>query len=223
MKTKLILFFIVCFLNPFSYVNAQWINSINLIPANPTENDTVKIYIDISFPSGPCNDKYVNSMINGNELSAYAIHCLGPLTFICNETDTIIFNPLPPGNYKFYFHVDAGFGQTPCTPGIVPGPTDSISFTVSPGVGVEDLFDDNKIKLYPNPANHKINLSLNNSQPSNTTYKIKITNLYGKLTWENYIYDLENINIPFLPDGMYMLQLLENNNIIINKKLIIHH
>jgi hypothetical protein len=112
-------------------IQAQTINSLTVVPASPTPSDTIYVYADCIFPYTGCSDKTQFLTVNGNTFSTYAMHCMGMLTALCNETDTFKINPLPAGSYTFIFQVDAGQGQTPCTPGIVPGPVDSVVFHVS--------------------------------------------------------------------------------------------
>ncbi len=110
--------------------SAQWINSIQYQPSNPATNDTITFYVDLSFPSGTCDQHSQGFYINGNKIEAFALHCLGMLTYICHHTDTFKINPLPAGAYSFHFQLDAGMLPFPCTPGIFPGPSDSIALVV---------------------------------------------------------------------------------------------
>jgi len=116
---------------------AQWIGSISVSPPNPLSTDTIYVYVSCSFPSGNCDAKTQYISINGNTISAYALHCLGIASFICGETDTFQINPLPPGPYTFIFQVDYGMLPSPCTPGIAPGPVDSVVFHVVAPTGIE--------------------------------------------------------------------------------------
>ncbi len=116
--------------------SAQWINSIQHQPSNPNANDTITFYVALSFPSGTCDQHTQGFNINGNKIEAFALHCLGMLTYICNHTDTFKINPLPAGAYSFSFQLDAGMLPFPCTPGIFPGPSDSVNFVVNPVTGI---------------------------------------------------------------------------------------
>lgn len=121
---------------------AQWINNIQYYPSNPTSADTVSVYVSLSFPSGTCDQHTQGYFINGNKIEAFALHCLGMLTYICNHTDTFKLNPLPAGAYTFRFQLDAGMLPFPCTPGIIPGPADSVSFFVTPVTGIQQLSEE---------------------------------------------------------------------------------
>ncbi len=112
-------------------LNAQVTTNISVQPSNPTNLSQIKIFTDMYFPSGGCGDHTQFFSVSGNTIYASALHCLGPLTFICNYTDTFDIGTLAPGNYSFVFNLNAGAGSIPCSPGIVPGPTDTLNFVVS--------------------------------------------------------------------------------------------
>lgn len=131
----------------------QWINSITVFPANPTITDSVYLIADCSFPSGSCDQHTQGFTQNGYSISSWALHCVGMLAFICGHTDTFSLGTLAAGTYQASFHLDHGSGPFPCSPGFVPGPTDSISFNVSILTSVshpENNFSD--ISVYPNPC-----------------------------------------------------------------------
>lgn len=120
---------------------AQHFNSIQVVPANPTTNDTILVIADMWFSSGTCDQAMQSVNVNGNSIYCSTIHCTGMLTVICYDVDTFKINPLPVGNYTTYLQVDAGGLPAPCTPGIVPGDSDSISFIVTPLTGVAEMED----------------------------------------------------------------------------------
>ena len=187
--------------------NAQWIQSITVVPSNPTVNDPIMVLVDCGFPSGTCDNhtQYLNT--SGNWINAGALHCLGMATVICNHTDTFLLNTLPAGYYTFYFQLDAGYGFPTCTPGIVPGPADTIGFTVSPAVGLGEFIPQDAVSIYPNPANDSFMVrGLENSD-----YPVTITvyTTEGKLqVRENITSAEEKINTSRFPNGMYQVHLL---------------
>jgi len=219
MKTKNLLL-VVFFLALILPSKAQWINSVTMFPAAPTELDTIYFYANVDFPSGPCDDKTMYSGVTSPYLYGGALHCLGPLAFICNDNDTFKFDPLPAGNYTFIYQVDAGGGPSPCTPGIVPGPNDSINFTVFPVVNLDEINSDSKFQLFPNPANDFTVLIIRNSI-SDKNLKIKILQFNGKLVQEVTIKKNMRIDTSGFENGIYLIQLIENDFVIGNSKLII--
>jgi hypothetical protein len=115
---------------------AQWINSLSVFPPSPTTADSIILYADCSFPNGSCDPSLVSFNRVGNDFYGNALHCMGLLTVICDYTDTFTVGTLPAGSYGFHFQLNAGLAPAPCTPGIVPGPADSLFFTVAPVTGL---------------------------------------------------------------------------------------
>ena len=112
--------------------------SLTVSPTYPSETDTVYIYAALSFSSSNCPLDVKSFSISGNNINASTQHCMGMLTAICNTTDTFEFNPLPSGTYIFDLTLSSGFSGPPCTAGIVPDDYDTITFYVSPSVGIEE-------------------------------------------------------------------------------------
>jgi len=76
--------------------------------------------------------------------------------------------------------------------------------------------------IYPNPATDYIDISFN--QPNSCESKIKIWNMMGLLIYSQDI-NFNNkknhqIDISQLPEGVYLIQLTQESNIIINQQLI---
>lgn len=145
-------------------LNAQYILSLTVSPANPTTNDTITVYTECAFPSASCNDHTQSHFVNGNTISANTLHCVGPMTVICNDTDTFLIGTLPAGTYNFVLQVDAGWGPGPCTPGFNPGPSDTLTFVVDLASGIKDAISENETSVYPNPAKDYIEISFSESE-----------------------------------------------------------
>jgi hypothetical protein len=153
MKKFYYLLLLVCQCIVVTNASGQWINGITVIPANPTTTDSVTILVDCMFPSGNCDDHTQYVSVTGTDITAGALHCLGVLSVICNYTDTFNIGILPAGGYTFHFQLDAGGLPSPCTPGIVAGPNDSMVFVVSPAVGTGETISQDNVQITPNPFN----------------------------------------------------------------------
>ncbi|HRH63684.1 MAG TPA: T9SS type A sorting domain-containing protein [Bacteroidia bacterium] len=129
-------------------LTAQVTTNITVQPANPTNLSSIKIFTDMYFPSGGCSDHTQFFSVSGNTIYASALHCLGPLSFICSYTDTFDIGTLAPGNYSFIFNLNAGAGSMPCSPGIVPGPTDTLNFVVSTATAISEFTSDQPQLIY---------------------------------------------------------------------------
>ena len=202
-----------------SFISAQNILSINLSPANPTSNDTLVFLASCEFSSGNCDPVMKNSTMNGNNVMASALHCLGVLSFICHYTDTFIIPPQAAGNYNFIFHLESGHLPN-CTPGIVPGPTDTLAFTVSAATGIKDVNLTAPFSIIPNPSNGNFTVSINNLK-ENEDCRIEILNLSG-IVIEQFVINKNKTAINMdLPKGIYMCRLSSNPSVV--KKFVIVH
>lgn len=198
MKKHLLISFI-CFVAAMN-CQGQWIQQIWTNPSILTTNSPVQLIAEVDFPSGDCKDKTLGLFQSGNSISADAIHCLGAASFICNDKDTFNIGLLPAGTYTFYYHVDAGMSPSPCSPGIVPGPTDSLTFVVNLASGNQEL--ENRIfELFPNPASNILQLKLNNES---TEGAYRIINNQGALVLKSMMKSRNmQIDISQLSVGLY--------------------
>jgi hypothetical protein len=203
MKKNLLLIFLLI----GSQIQAQTILNIYSVPANPTTADSVTIFADCQFNSGTCNQHTQgHGFMTATDIGAWALHCLGALTVICTHTDTFPLGILPAGNYNFTFTLDEGFGGPPCTPGIVPGPNDTYSFTVSLPTSMEEQ-DENAFTMYPNPANSELRIQ-------NAELRIKGIDIYSafgkKLSSQQPTASSQEqvvIDVSAFPTGIYFVQL----------------
>lgn len=215
MKRSLLLLTLCC---TTSSLFSQWIDNIYISPANPTSATPVTIYADISFSSGSCFEKTVQHSLVGNTVYAFALHCIGPLAFICSHTDTFQVGLLPAGNYSFVFHVNAGAAPSPCTPGIVPGPTDSLQFTVAAVTGINDTEHTGSFKISPNPATDFIKLPA-----LAVNAEVYIYSLIGEVVRILKAESLTgNYFIGDLPNGLYLFRIIGGEEIQQQKILIMH-
>ncbi|MCY7363574.1 MAG: T9SS type A sorting domain-containing protein [Ignavibacteria bacterium] len=207
MKTKLTLIILLSIF--FNNINAQWINSLTISPANPTTNDSIFIYADCSFPSGSCDEHSQTLYISAGYIYGQATHCLGMLTFICSTTDTFKIIPLPAGTYSFLFNANAGTLPSPCTPGINPGPTDSLTFIVTDATGLPDIDGKNfQFNLFPNPAKDKLKLKCKDESLLNKNTSLIIYSLTGQQLSKYDITDKEIlIDVSTFPTGTYLLRI----------------
>jgi hypothetical protein len=91
------------------------------------------------------------------------------------------------------------------------GCADSVSKTVHVGgVGIEENKQENKLNVYPNPANSKIYIDLKTDNVS--AYTLKMTNLLGERVIQSSIPKgnkgfLKSVDISELPKGVYILEI----------------
>lgn len=95
--------------------------------------------------------------------------------------------------------------------------TDSILYQVSTGnIGITDF--ENLISIYPNPANHKLNIT---NLPTNSN--INIFNILGERVKSVSVEDSKTeLNILDFKEGTYILK-IESNQETVVKKIVIQH
>ncbi len=219
MKTKLTLTLCLCLF--LMQLHAQWINSLTVVPANPTTNDSVSIILNADFSSGPCNDATSGFFQNGFTFNAFTLHCTGMLTVICTDEDTFELGKLAAGNYTFTVQVDQGFGPSPCTPGIVAGPSGTANFTVTTSSGVINPEISNNFFITPNPANGFVKLLGNHNKNISDKMKVNFYSIEGKLLLQVPASQLvRGIYLPF-KHGMYVA-VMSLNNEVYKQKIVLN-
>jgi hypothetical protein len=198
---------------------AQFIQNIRVEPQQPVVGDTVRILADALFQAGDCVEKSLLLNQSGSfRFEASALHCLGLLTVICYDTDTFELGSLPAGIYRFVYDVNTGFGSFPCTPGIVPGSSDSIDFTVSPATGLTDSQGWPESLVYPNPSSGHIWIS--GLKAGESTY-FSLTGLSGNAIFvRGECRANEPIELGNLPAGVYLLQTWTETKALVRTKVI---
>jgi hypothetical protein len=180
------------------FIVAQTITSFVVSPAYPTADDTVTIYIQCDFSYMGCEGTGFYNGTNGSEVSAGGIHCMGMLTALCTDYDTIVVPPMAAGHYTFVYVLSTG-QQPGCIPGTIPIDIDSVHFTVTSTSGIESISANNSVKFYPNPSTGKITLQ----QKEFAENKIQIYSSEGKLVKDFLFTNLnEEVDLKLAP-GIY--------------------
>jgi len=218
MKNLLSIF--LFFISMESFSQGQII-SITIDPPSPTTADSVTVYVDLQFSSGSCFPDSQSHSTNGNNTSATSHHCLGMLTVICPYTDTFELGYLQAGVHQFDFILTSGGAPSPCTPGIVPDDQDSLTFTVSSGVGISESHLDNQVQIFPNPFNASFTLLIN-PEWVNPNATFVITDALGKEIFQltNITSDQIQLTEFDFSAGMYFYQLRQNDEVISSGKIM---
>ena len=124
------------------FARAQYgtINSMTVIPANPTTVDTVKLIADVTVGYSSCwlVGNNFNLLSPGNYM-VDAFYCMGMLAALCNSTDTFTLGVLPAGTNNIYMLLRSAqnAGPDPCTV-FSPLDTDVVQIFVSTSTGIPD-------------------------------------------------------------------------------------
>jgi hypothetical protein len=99
-------FFWVCALvfNVY-FAQSQAINSLTILPTNPTTEDSVKVIASVWIPSGPCWLQQAGVSPIGQDVNVYAGYDAGMLTVICNSTDTVTLGRFGEGTYTCNYNL----------------------------------------------------------------------------------------------------------------------
>ncbi len=127
MKKRIFLFLAMAFAMTASF--AQTINGLSVVPNNPTDMDPIILIANVTFPQSNCDQHSLNITTNGNTIDIHDRHCLGNLTLICDNTDSIALPPMAAGIYTIRYHVQHSIN--PCTAFPTAYVVDSIKVSVS--------------------------------------------------------------------------------------------
>ncbi|HYG49917.1 MAG TPA: T9SS type A sorting domain-containing protein [Flavobacteriales bacterium] len=192
----------------------QTISNIVLSPAAPGDNDTLTFYVYLDFPYMGCGGTAYGG-ITGNTITASALHCMGMLAALCSDVDTVIIPPQPAGSYHFYFTLSSGYGGPPCSPGIVPDDEDTLDFTISSTVGMDDMNQFVSMDVFPNPSQGMFTIQTNVSL--NRTETLFIRNELGEVIMNKPFNGKTSLE---LPNGIYIISLpslgLQQRLVVVN-------
>jgi hypothetical protein len=203
---------VTLFLSFYFSVSSQNITQLRTFPVNPTSNDTVLLIADLQFNSSSCLLDTKFHQVNGNSIVASTQHCVGVAQAICNTTDTFSLGLLPTGRYTVDLTLNTGAGPTPCTPGIVPSDSDTLSFVVQTTLGIQDQVLPS-FTIYPNPAKDFIVLS---EEYQKMVSSLKVFNVAGAVVLESDT-PKERINVSQLTPGVYTMELHHKTGVITEK------
>ncbi len=208
---SLILLSIVFYTN----VSAQWVNSITIAPAQPTTADTIVIIIENVFPSGGCDGTTTLTGISGSIIQAQGTHCIGMLTVICTDYDTLIIPPqtLPIGTYSFAYTLLTGSGF-PCAFGSLPVIDTVVNFNVNPATTVNEIHAA-EMNIFPNPSRGKFVIKQNSPET-----RVKIYSTDGRILLNFLLKSPETEINSNLKPGVYILA-YERNGVFGYSKLVI--
>ena len=193
-------FFTLIFLSQIGF--SQTILQLRAIPPNPTVSDSVFLLADLEFRYSLCDLDNKSHFISGRTIVANTHHCSGIAAALCYPTDTFALGYLSPGRYTVNLGLTNGAAPVPCTPGFGLDDSDTMSFTVQSGLGIENV-EKSKLRIYPNPANESITLS---AAYKSFIQSFKILSITGAVVLENDL-SQDRILVSDLEPGIYFIEL----------------
>lgn len=130
MRTTL---FSILFLWSALQINAQccpYINSVQVLPSNPSTTDTVRVVMNVTTPSQG-SFLGANHSITGNQINLQACYYAGMLPALQTYIDTVVIGVLPSGTYSLNFTARQSIDHLVCSP--MDSTQLNQSFTVSGG------------------------------------------------------------------------------------------
>ena len=186
-------------------------------PPAPTTASNVKVYVDLMFTSMGCNVDNQGHSTAGSNTTAYAHHCIGMLTAICNTVDTFNLGMLPAGSHLFDLTLTSGSGGPPCTPGVVPDDQRNTTFTVTAATGLGQSTVSKAFFIFPNPSNGNFTISCPDKNA-----EIKVYNILGEIIYTQELKsDKSEINISNQAKGIYFYQIMNDDKVVGNGKLVV--
>jgi hypothetical protein len=144
-----------------------------------------------------------------------------------------------PNSDPGFYRLTEGIGSL-SGPVIIPsginewGPPLLICFSnqgIIPSIFVQNCFnilsvdkiskENNAFKVYPNPADDKLTISLDKARPKH--YQIRVVNLMGQVLAEEHFQKETTLSLERYPAGIYLLQISEGGQLIQSDKLFIRH
>ena len=207
-------FFIAAILLSFSltYLIAGTIDSLKIIPENPTTNDTVKIISYTSFLTSYCSLDSSSVTLKKDTVNISAWHNVGPRYMVCNSVDTISIGKLNFGNYKLYYEIIHSYSKR--SYGI-----DTMYFTVLLPSDVHHTKNlSTNLKIYPNPTTGNLTVSSVKSIIRNIElFDLTGNCIFQDCTVENQNYTLNTIGFP---PGVYLLKVEAKKERLVQKIVV---
>lgn len=180
------------------------IDSLTIIPTNPTTNDTVKVIGHTNFLTGTCF--LIGSSINFNNetITVGVSHYIGGWPGICNSIDTLTIGKLNAASYELHYLLSDTLGPT-------THDIDTIMFTVQQ-LNKLQLTDnsDEILKIYPNPTTTELNIDLNTLLTNK--YQFDFYSVLGqKIKTVNTDEDSVSIDISNFKDGVYFIAITDGH------------
>jgi hypothetical protein len=165
--------------------------------------------------------------------TSFQMHGLGNANYF-NQTKMVA--GVPSGANDIYINLNADYTQALKGINISTGPIDHgvnatdltalqnfRDFVFSPGTGIPtsigNLEDKLEVRIYPNPTSDKLYIDFDNT--TNNADMVVITDITGKIIFENSLMNSNEVNVSAYSKGIYVLKFYNKNAIVANRKIVI--
>lgn len=185
------------------------IDSMKIIPENPTENDEVKVIVYATFSSGDCLLENHTIDLQNGIITMNLIYTVGMATYICHSTDTLSIGTLSAGDYELQAGLYTGPGQS--------SDNETLLFSVGGTLGITETDDETNVTIYPNPVQNQLMVMTNE-----TVEKIEIRSVSGQImsVEQQFLNGQMIIDLSMLSDGIYFIVLSDSMGKNYLKKII---
>jgi PKD repeat protein len=172
-----------------------------------SENGPEVVHTITTKSTGTIHAELSNLSIN---LDIFLLSSCKENSCILADNNSITYENAPAGTY--YIVVDGYFAG-------------NYTLTVSYSqTKIDEIYNNNYLSVFPNPNNGFFKLKLKDDNNLNTQSSLKIFSSLGKIVYADaYTFNEGEIeiNLSFLPDGMYFIQLLLPNGEKYNGKIVL--
>lgn len=183
-----------------------YVGGLQIIPANPTTSDIVKVNISGNFASTGSYILNHSININGSQIDLI-INCADPggFTVIVPHDTIFTIGMLPAGTYSINLS-GSGLGDYV--------PAANKTFTVNTSSDIKVNNSDYKLtSIYPNPCNDNFKISLEKE----IEFETELYNSNGSLILKSKYPNNEIIDIKGFEQGIYFIKIVTENQVELQK------
>ncbi len=206
---KKIIYILIIGLLPTTHLLSQccpYLNDFEILPANPTSNDTLYLISDVTTPN---LGWYLGHELMSNDTAIVVEACFywTPATALQDFRDTINLGVKEPGIYNLQYIAYQSDSSSVCYP--IGGNSHAFDFEVTVIDPIFPAYESFDINYYPNPVVDKVDIVSHQMID-----RIELFDSQGKLVLSEYKVDKlqHTIDLTNMPSGMYFLRLRNKNN-----------
>lgn len=184
------------------------IDSLKLIPANPTTNDALKVVCYTTFPYGGCGVDNAHAELQGNSIFLSIDYSMGMLTYICHSVDTIPIDNPGAGTFQLTTIITTNQQD-------VIEDSHSMTFQIDPYLGINELTPAN-FQAYPNPFDNELKFKTSFPVAKMELYSMTGQQVYFKET----LFESPSVDLSHLEEGVYLVTLTDPNGNSLTQRVI---